>query len=336
MELITIGLACFAFLWLAVLFLSMSARIAEGSVAVVTRFGRYRRLIVPGFSFLLPFERPKSITLQNRSIDLEFAAITIDQANVYFNCMLLYAVADGRESTVKRAAYAFASQEEFTLSLRRLLEDETRSYVASRRQAEMIGISQDVVHRIKANVDARIEGWGYRVEDLRYNNIRFDEVITKSMATVVAAINERDAAENEGAALLIRKTKEAEADGAFIKIKADAEKHAWKLRGQGLADFRREVAVGIHDAVDELQNAGVDPNYMLFFMYTEAMKHVAEHSKAGHTIFVDTNPARPREIMADMSAFYRVRPAESARPLNGAVVHPPWNGPHHSVASADS
>jgi len=76
MELITIGLACFAFLWLAVLFLSMSARIAEGSVAVVTRFGRYRRLIVPGFSFLLPFERPKSITLQNRSIDLEFAAIT--------------------------------------------------------------------------------------------------------------------------------------------------------------------------------------------------------------------------------------------------------------------
>jgi len=35
MELITIGLACFAFLWLAVLFLSMSARIAEGSVAEV-------------------------------------------------------------------------------------------------------------------------------------------------------------------------------------------------------------------------------------------------------------------------------------------------------------
>ena len=142
MELITIGLASFAFLWLAVLLFSMSARIAEGSVAVVTRFGRYRRLIVPGFSFLLPFERTKSITLQNRSIDLEFAAITIDQANVYFNCMLLYAVADGRESTVKRAAYAFASQEEFTLSLRRLLEDETRSYVASRRQAEMIGISR--------------------------------------------------------------------------------------------------------------------------------------------------------------------------------------------------
>jgi regulator of protease activity HflC (stomatin/prohibitin superfamily) len=195
MDFPTLGFALFALSSLAFLFFSLTARIAEGSVAVVTRFGRYRRLIVPGFSFLLPFERTRSITLQNRSIDLEVAAITMDQANVCFNSMLLYAVADGRESTVKRAAFAFASQEEFTLFLRRLLEGETRSYVASRRQAELIGISQDVVHRIKANVDARIEGWGYRVEDLRYNNVRFD--ITKPMATVVAAIHEHDAAENE-------------------------------------------------------------------------------------------------------------------------------------------
>ena len=87
------------------------------------------------------------------------------------------------------------------------------------------------------------------------------------MDRVVAAINERDAVQNEGEVLLIRRTKEAESDGAFIKIKADAEKLAWKLRSsQGLVDFRREVAAGIHDAVAEFQSAGVDPNYRLFFM----------------------------------------------------------------------
>jgi len=36
MEIFTLGIACFAFLWLAVLFFGMSARITEGSVAVVT------------------------------------------------------------------------------------------------------------------------------------------------------------------------------------------------------------------------------------------------------------------------------------------------------------
>lgn len=284
--------------------------IPQGSVGVVTTFGRYHRMIMPGFNWTRPWERAEIITLQNRAMDLEFQAITIDQANVYFNCTLLYSVADSREETVKRAAFSFASEPEFSLSLRKLLEDETRSYVATKRQAEMIGISQDVVFRIKSNVDARIEGWGYRVEDLRYNNIHFDEIITKSMARVVAAINERDAAENEGLALLIRKTKEAEADGSFIKIKAEAERLAWKLRGQGLSEFRCEVAKGIHFAVDELVSAGVDPNYMLFFMYTETLKYVAENSGAGHTIFLDTNPSRPRDIMEQMSAFYRVGKVE--------------------------
>lgn len=291
--------------------------VKEGSVGVLTAFGRYRRLCSPGINLRWPWERVRPLSLQNRSMDLEFEAITVDQANVYFKCMLLYRVAEADEHTIRRAAFAFATAGEFQLSMQRLLEDETRTYVSTQRQAEMIGISQDVVHRIKARVGTRLREWGYSVEDLRYHSIRFDEVITKSMARVVAAVNERDAAKNEGEALLIRKTKEAEADGAFISIKAEAERGAWKMRGQGLAEFRREVASGIHDAVEELQRAGVDPNYLLFFMYTEAIKHVAEHSKAGHTLIVDSNPARPRELMTDMAAFYRAppapRPAEAGR-----------------------
>ena len=59
---------------------------------------------------------------------------------------------------------------------------------------------------------------------------------------------------------------------------------AWKLRGQELSEFRCEVAKGIHFAVDELVSAGVDPNYMLFFMYTETLKYVAENSGGGADI----------------------------------------------------
>jgi regulator of protease activity HflC (stomatin/prohibitin superfamily) len=284
----------------------------EGWAGVVTSFGRYDSVVRPGANFISPWKETRLVSLQNQSMELEFEAITVDQANVYFKCMVLYRVAASDEVAIGRAAFSFVSHTQFDLSMRRLIEDETRTYVATRKQAEMIGISQDVVHRIKENVGARMLEWGYCIDDLRYNNLRFDEAITRSMARVVAAINERDAAANEGEALLIRRTKEAEADGAFITIKAEAEKQAWKMRGQGLAEFRREVASGIHDAVDELQSAGVDPNYLLFFMYTETLKHVAENAKAGHTIFVDTNPSRPRELMADMAAFYRVETPKGA------------------------
>ena len=262
--------------------------------------------IGPGFNWKAPWERVLGLSLQNRALDLKFRAITLDQANVYFNCTLLCSVAGHSALAIKQAAFSFASEKEFQLSMQRLLEDETRAYVATKRQAEMIGISQEVVFRIKSNVDSRLETWGYRIEDLRYNNLSFDDLIMKSMTRVVAAVNERDAAENEGQALLIRKTKEAEANGAFITIAAEAERKAWKLRGQGLAEFRREVAKGIHDAVAELQTAGLDPNFLLFFMYTETIKYVAEHSKAGHTIFVNPNPSIPRDIMEDLAAFYRV------------------------------
>ncbi len=46
-------------------------------------------------------------------------------------------------------------------------------------------------------------------------------------------------------------------------------------------------------------------------MYTEAIKHVAENAKTGHTIFVDSNPSRPRELMTEMAVFYRVNDVAS-------------------------
>jgi regulator of protease activity HflC (stomatin/prohibitin superfamily) len=261
--------------------------------------------MAPGLNLKNPWEKVKCLTTQNRTLDLQFQAITLDQANVYFNCTLLYSITDNNEATIKKACFAFASDGEFLLAMQRLIEAETRAYVATKRQAEMIGISQEVVVRIKNNVDTKLEEWGFSIHDLRYNDIRFDDVVMKSMARVVAAINERDAAENEGQALLIRKTKEAEANGAFIKINADAERQAWKARGQGLAEFRTEVAKGIHTAVDELQRAGIDPNYLLFFMYTETLKHVSENARAGHTIFISTSPSAPRDLMEQMSVYYK-------------------------------
>lgn len=279
--------------------------IPEGHVGVVSRFGRFKKTIPPGFNALYPWDRVMVLSIQNRAIELEFQAITLDQASVYFNCTILFSVIGIDDEMVKRAVYSFASSREFELSVQRLLEDETRAYVATKRQAEMIGISQDVVVKIKQNVDTKIEQWGYQVEDLRYNNLHFDEVITKSMARVVAAVNERDSATNEGEALLIRKVKEAEAEGEFVRIQAEAERTAWKLRGQGLSEFRQEVSKGVHIAVKELTTAGLDPNYLLFFMYTESLKYIAENSNAGSTIFIDNSPSAPNTIMQQMAAFYK-------------------------------
>ena len=93
------------------LLLSVSTR--EGCVGVLTAFGRFNRLTRPGMNPRWPWERVQPLSLQNRSMDLEFEAITVDQANVYFKCMLLSRVARADEATIRRAAFAFATPEEF-------------------------------------------------------------------------------------------------------------------------------------------------------------------------------------------------------------------------------
>jgi regulator of protease activity HflC (stomatin/prohibitin superfamily) len=282
--------------------------IPEREIGIVTRFGRFTRTISPGFNVVYPWDSVHKLSIQNKAIEMPFQAITLDQATVHFNCTIFLSLAGTDDEMVKRAFYSFTSNYAFEISVQRLLEDETRAYVATKRQAEMIGISQEVVVKIKQNVDAKIAQWGYQIDDIRYNKLHFDKVITASMARVVAAVNELEAAENEGEALRIRKTKEAEADGEFIRIQAEAERTAWKLRGQGLSEFRKEVSKGTHLAVEDITTTELDPDYLLFFMYTESLKYIADNSNAGSTIFVDNNPAAPNDIMQQMSAFNKSKP----------------------------
>ena len=59
---------------LIVLIILSASVIKQGHVGVVTRFGKYQRLMLPGLNFKLPLLEGvyKSISTQNQSIELEF------------------------------------------------------------------------------------------------------------------------------------------------------------------------------------------------------------------------------------------------------------------------
>src|ERR1700677_534058 len=238
----------------------------QGYVYVVTLFGKYRRILRPGLNFKIPLLEQvyKKISIQNRSVELEFQAVTSDQANVYFKSMLLYAVQNADEETVKRVAFKFISDRDLMQALTRTIEGSIRSFVATKKQAEILGLRKDIVEFVKEQIDKSLEDWGYHLMDLQINDITCDKAILESMSKVVASNNLKAAAENEGQALLITKTKAAEAEGNAIKISAGAEREAARLRGQGVALFREEVAKGIASAAKELETANLDASYILF------------------------------------------------------------------------
>ncbi|SFE25656.1 Regulator of protease activity HflC, stomatin/prohibitin superfamily [Chitinophaga sp. CF118] len=272
----------------ALVILSSFVTIQQGTIGVTTVFGKYNRILFPGLNFKIPLIEKifKRISIQNRSVELEFQAITIDQANVYFKAMLLYAVWNQDEETIKNVAFKFMDERSFMQALVRTIEGSIRGFVATKRQAEVLGLRKDITEHVKEQIDKTLEDWGFHLLDLQMNDITFDEVIMKSMAQVVASNNLKAAAENEGQALLITKTKAAEADGNAIKIAAEAERQAAQLRGMGVALFREEVAKGMSMAAKEMQQANLDTSVILFSMWTEAIKHFAENSK-GNVIFLD-------------------------------------------------
>jgi regulator of protease activity HflC (stomatin/prohibitin superfamily) len=262
--------------------------VKQGFINVVTMFGKYRRILRPGLNFKIPILEKVAarVSYQNRSVELEFQAVTQDQANVYFKSMLLYSVLDEREETIKLVAFKFYSDKDLMQALVRTIEGTIRAYVATKRQSEILSLRREIVNFVKEEIDASLEGWGYHLIDLQINDITFDTVILDSMSRVVASNNLKAAAENEGQALLITKTKAAEAEGNAIKISAEAEREAARLRGQGVALFRQEVAKGMTEAAEQLKQANLDTNVILFSMWTEAIKNFAEYGK-GNVIFLD-------------------------------------------------
>jgi prepilin-type processing-associated H-X9-DG protein len=300
MNTVNIILGAIAFLTLMLSF----ATIQQGTVAVTTVFGKYNRILRPGLNFKIPYiERIyKRISIQNRSAELGFQAVTIDQANVNFTAMLLFSVLNQDEKTIQNVAFKFISEQNLMQALVRSIEGSVRAFVATKKQSEVLSLRRDIVEAVKDNLDQTLEEWGYHLIDLQLNDITFDEEVMRSMAKVVASNNLKAAAENEGQALLITKTKAAEAEGNAIKISAQAEKDAAQLRGQGVALFREEVAKGMSQAAKMMQDSNLDASLILFSMWTEAVKNFAEHGR-GNVLFLDGSTEGMEKTMKQLMAI---------------------------------
>jgi len=303
MEPSVIALLVVIFILLVILS-SCFVTVKQGTIAVITVFGKYRRIMSPGLNFKIPLiENVYSrISIQNRSVELEFQAVTFDQANVYFKAMLLYSVLNNSEESIINVAFKFVDERNLMQALIRTVEGSIRAFVATKRQAEVLVLRRDIVEHVKDQLDTILENWGYHLQDLQLNDITFDDIIMKSMSQVVASNNLKAAAENEGQALLITKTKAAEAEGNAIKISAEAERQASQLRGQGVALFRQEVAKGMSVAAKEMQDAHMDTSVILFTMWTESIKHFAENSQ-GNVIFLDGSTDAMQQTMKEMMSL---------------------------------
>src|ERR1700704_5600993 len=290
--------------------------VPQATVGVVTVFGRYARIMREGLNIKMPWEKVAyRLSLQNRALQLEFQAITQDQANVKFATMVLYAVAGADVEAIKKAVFSFATPEEFQLALQRTIDGSIRQFVATTKQSDILGMRAEIVEHTNRNLDEGVLAWGYVVRDIQITDMTFDKEIIDSMARVVSSKNLLAAASNEGAALLVKRTKDAEAEAAYKTIGAEADKKAAALRGEGLALFRKNIADGMKEAAELLKSAGVNAEFLLFLEYTDALKYVAEHSQ-GKVIFMDSGAAAAARVVQGIAGMGVDLPEQALAPMS--------------------
>ena len=185
------GTLLFVVIFFGILLAVMFARtVPQATVAVVTVFGRYHRVMREGLNFKLPWESVSHrLSLQNRALQMEFQAITQDQANVKFATMVLYAVSGADEESIKKAVFSFASINEFQLALQRTIDGSIRQFVATTKQSDILGMRAEIVEHTKKNLDEVVLAWGYVVRDIQITDMTFDKEIIDSMARVVSSKN---------------------------------------------------------------------------------------------------------------------------------------------------
>ncbi|MFM7468120.1 MAG: SPFH domain-containing protein [Vampirovibrionales bacterium] len=251
--------------------------VQQGKIAVITSFGKYRRIAGAGIHFKNPLTETifKQVSTQHQSIEIEFTATTADQANVDFKAMLLYATLDERAETIQKVAFKFVDEASFMQALIRSVEGNIRSFVAGKRQNEILGVREEIVKAVKLNMDTSLASWGYQLIDLQINDILFDEAVMRSMAQVVASENLKAAALNEGEATLIKELK-----------KAEAQKMASVLKGEGLAQQEVLVAQARVQSTQALMQSGLTFSSILLLQWIDGMKYIAEHGQ-GNSIFLN-------------------------------------------------
>ena len=308
MEAVSLVLHILGYLVLAFLAIlvirSSFVTINQGTVGIITRFGKFQKIAPTGLNFKIPFvdRLAKTISTQNISTEVKFQAVTSDQANVYFNAMILYSVLNSTDETIQNVAFKFVDWQSFQTALLRSIESSVRGFVSAKKQAEVLQLRNEIVEHVKQELDTQLSGWGYHLQGLQMNDITFDKAIMDSMAQVVASSNLKAAAENEGQALLIKKTKAAEAEGQAIQISAEAERKAAQLRGQGIAQFREEVARGMSESAKIMGDNNDGMTAMMFSMWTDAMKTIAEVGK-DNVMFFDGSTQGMEQTLKQIQAM---------------------------------
>jgi len=212
--------------------------VPQGEEWVVERFGKFKRILLPGLRVIIPIFDAVSYKVTTKDIILEIPeqeVITADNAVIIAN-----AVAFIKVTSIERAVYGI---ENFREAMRNMVQTNLRSIIGGMDLNEALTSRERIKAELKNAVADEALDWGLTVKSVEIQDIKPSMNMQDAMEKQAAAERERVAVvtEAEGAkqALIL----DAEARLEAARKDAEAQMVAAKASGEAIK-FITEAAKG--------------------------------------------------------------------------------------------
>lgn len=235
---------------------------------VIERFGKFHSIRNSGLQLKIPIIDRISgrVNLRIQQLDVVIETKTKDNVFVKMKVSVQFKVI---QEKVYEAFYKLEYPHDQITSY---VFDVVRAEVPKLKLDDVFERKDDIAIAVKRELNEAMMAYGYDIINTLVTDIDPDIQVKNAMNRINAADREKTAAEFESEAQRIR-----------IVAKAKAEAESKRLQGQGIADQRREIARGLVESVEVLNDVGINSQE------ASALIVVTQHYDTLQAIGADTN-----------------------------------------------
>ncbi len=266
--------------------------VKQQTAAVLERFGKFLSIRNSGLQFKIPIidRIAGRINLKIQQLDVLVETKTKDDVFVRLKVSVQFQV-------IKDKVYdAFYKLESPNDQITSYVFDVVRAEVPKMKLDDVFERKDDIAIAVKHELNEAMVNYGYDIIKTLVTDIDPDVQVKAAMNRINAAEREKVAAEYE-----------AEAERIKIVAKARAEAESKRLQGQGIADQRREIARGLEESVDVLNNVGINSQeasaLIVVTQHYDTLQSIGEETNT-NLILLPNSPQAGSNMLNDMIASF--------------------------------
>ncbi|MEZ4778091.1 MAG: SPFH domain-containing protein [Flavobacteriaceae bacterium] len=266
--------------------------VKQQTAAIIERLGKFQSIRNSGLQFKIPIidRIVGRINLKIQQLDVLVETKTKDDVFVRLKISVQFQVIKDK---VYEAFYKLESPHDQITSY---VFDVVRAEVPKMKLDDVFERKDDIAIAVKRELNEAMLDYGYDIIKTLVTDIDPDVQVKAAMNRINAAEREKVAAEYE-----------AEAERIKIVAKARAEAESKRLQGQGIADQRREIARGLEESVEVLNNVGINSQeasaLIVVTQHYDTLQSIGEETNS-NLILLPNSPQAGSDMLNNMIASF--------------------------------